>query len=157
MQDELKLPPFHLFHIAGQRADSLFAASALKLTPRQYVVLFLLQQLDKASQSSLVRLTGIDRSTMVDVIRRLQVQGYLQRRRSPADGRAYSVHLTDKGRAALQVAHHAAEQANEQLLRPLPANKRARFLDDLDRVGRGTHLDCGQASSPPASTVRTRA
>jgi DNA-binding MarR family transcriptional regulator len=137
MEDALNLPPFHLFHQAGQRADSLFAESGVKLTPRQYVVLLVLRQRDRASQADLVQVTGIDRSTMAEVIKRLLAQGYLRRRRSQADARAYNVRLTDKGHVALKEARRAAEQANEQLLLPLSANSRARFLDDLDKVARG--------------------
>jgi DNA-binding MarR family transcriptional regulator len=137
MEDALNLPPFHMFHQAGQRADSLNAESGVKLTPRQYVVLLVLRQRDRASQADLVQVTGIDRSTMAEVIKRLLAQGYRRRRRSQADARAYNVRLTDKGHVALKEARRAAEQANEQLLLPLSANSRARFLDDLDKVARG--------------------
>jgi DNA-binding MarR family transcriptional regulator len=127
-KDELYLPPFHFFHKAGQRADSLFVESGAKLTPRQYVLLLVLQQRGQASQSNLIRLTGIDRSTMTDMIARLLAQGHLQRRRSSADARAYSVRLTEKGREALKASHSAAEQVNAHLLQPLSADNRARFF-----------------------------
>ena len=131
------LPAFHLFHKASQRADNLFAETGVKLTPRQYIVLCVLERRDRASQTHLVQQTGIDRSTMTEVVKRLVAQGYLRRRRSPSDARAYDVRLTDKGREALKSAHEAAEHAVKQLFQFLPANSRTRFLDELRKLAGG--------------------
>ncbi|MFZ1102753.1 MAG: helix-turn-helix domain-containing protein, partial [Hyphomicrobiaceae bacterium] len=39
--------------------------------------------------------TGIDRSTLADIVRRLTRKGLLQRCRTNEDARAYAVRLTD--------------------------------------------------------------
>ena len=43
------------------------------------------EQLDDLSQTDIVRITGIDRSTLADIVRRLVQRGYLQRKRTRTD------------------------------------------------------------------------
>jgi DNA-binding MarR family transcriptional regulator len=90
----------HLLHRAGQCADELFAANMRdsELTPRQYVVLRAVADSEDPSQTTLVEKTGIDRSTLADIVRRLVERGLLQRRRTRRDARMYAVRLTDARR-----------------------------------------------------------
>ena len=103
-----RLPSFHLLHLAGQRADNLFARQGLSVSPRQYVVLAVLEGWEGASQTDIVRATGIDRSTLVEVVKRLVAVGYVRRKRSKTDARAYVVRLTDSGRTVLDAGGEAA-------------------------------------------------
>lgn len=131
-------PPsaLHLLHRAGQCADELFAIQVGKsdLTPRQFVVLKSVAASDEPSQTALVDKTGIDRSTLADIVRRLVSKGLLQRKRTRRDARMYAVRLTDKGSAALKLAEPAARVTDERLLAALPATQRDAFLDALKRV-----------------------
>ena len=52
------------------------------LTPRQLAVLITVSQTEGQSQTGLVERTGIDRSTMADIVRRMQRKGLLKRRRT---------------------------------------------------------------------------
>ena len=128
------LPSFHLLHLAGQCADNLFATQGSPLSPRQYVVLAMLEGGKGASQTDIVRATGIDRSTLADVVKRLVAVGYIQRRRSEADTRAYVVRLTGTGRKVLDASRGAATLTDERLFAPVPASHRAQFLENLARV-----------------------
>ena len=58
------------------------------LTPRQLAVLVTVAQNEGLSQTGLVDRTGIDRSTLADIVRRMQRKGLLQRRRTKEDARA---------------------------------------------------------------------
>lgn len=131
-------PPsaLHLLHRAGQCADELFAIQigASDLTPRQYVVMKAVAASDEPSQTTLVEKTGIDRSTLADIVRRLVAKGLLQRRRTRRDARMYAVRLTDKGTAALRAADPAARVTDERLLSALPASQRDAFVEALRRV-----------------------
>ena len=71
------------------------------LTPRQYMVLTAVDQEEGLSQTDLVNRTGIDRSTLADMISRMIKHGLLTRRRTAEDARANSVRLTAQGRKAL--------------------------------------------------------
>lgn len=123
----------HLLHRAGQAADELFAAEIGEsdLTPRQYAVLVFLSETETASQTDIVAATGIDRSTLADIVKRLVQRGLLARRRSKTDARAYAVRLTPQGQAALRMADPAAERAGERMMRLIPAARRAELLDNL--------------------------
>ena len=79
--------PLYLLHRAGQCAETLFELemSPRELTPRQLTVLLAISENHGASQIELVERTGIDRSTMADLVRRLVRKGLLQRQRSNED------------------------------------------------------------------------
>ena len=74
----------HLLHRVSQRADDTFGkeVSDADLTPRQFAVLFAAAESENPSQTDLVVATGIDRSTVAEMIRRMAKKGLLQRRRS---------------------------------------------------------------------------
>jgi DNA-binding MarR family transcriptional regulator len=126
----------HLLHRAGQCADELFALNVggSELTPRQFAVLRAIADSDEPSQTTLVEKTGIDRSTMADIVRRLHSKGLLQRRRTRRDARMYAVRLTDKGLASLKLAEPAARSTDERILASLPATQRETFLRSLSRI-----------------------
>ena len=111
-------------HRAGQCADELFALNVgdAELTPRQFAVLRAIADSDEPSQTTLVEKTGIDRSTMADIVRRLNSKGLLQRRRTRRDARMYAVRLTDRGIAALKLAEPAARSTDERILASLAAH-----------------------------------
>jgi DNA-binding MarR family transcriptional regulator len=126
----------HLLHRAGQVADELFAAemAGSDLTPRQYAVLTALAKHETASQTDIVKETGIDRSTLADIVKRLVERGALVRRRAKHDARAYAVRLTPAGQAVLKQAEPAAQRVNERLLKQLPAARRAELTDALSHL-----------------------
>jgi DNA-binding MarR family transcriptional regulator len=83
------------------------------------------------SQTGLVARTGIDRSTLADIVRRMQHKGLLQRRRTKEDARAYAVRLTEQGRRALRAAEPVAKRVDVRILEALPARQRGQFIDEL--------------------------
>lgn len=111
----------HQFHRASQLANEIFVKELndLDLTPRQFVVLAALASNDGSSQTKIVKLTGIDRSTIADIIRRMVKSGLLERRRTKSDARAYSVTITPYGREVLEIAGEVARRVDQQLLRRL--------------------------------------
>jgi DNA-binding MarR family transcriptional regulator len=89
----------HLLHRAEQSATDIFSriAPAGLLTPRQFAILAAIEANQGLSQTGLVENTGIDRSTLADIIRRMLDKGLIKRERTADDARAYAVHLTRKG------------------------------------------------------------
>lgn len=126
----------HLLHRAGQCADEMFAISVGEagLTPRQFAVMAAIADSEEPSQTTLVERTGIDRSTMADIVRRLTSRGLVQRRRTRRDARRYAVRLTDKGEGALRMAEPAARTTDEKILAALPPTQRDAFLRSLSRI-----------------------
>jgi DNA-binding MarR family transcriptional regulator len=138
----------HLMHRAAQNTDALFGEKAKGLTPRQFVVLDTLQKLGTASQTDLVRRTGIDRSTLADVIRRLIGKRLITRRRNRSDMRAYDVRLTELGRGLLNEVRVAAEEVDRMILDAVPEGQRNSFVSGLSTLAKS--METGTRVSPQA-------
>jgi len=125
--------PSHLLHRALQRALDIYAETAgpTAVTQRQFAVLAAVSAREGLTQADLVRATGIDRSTLAELVARMLGKGLLARERSNEDGRANTVTLTDKGRIALAEAEPRAHAADQAILRLVPSGKRGGFLASL--------------------------
>ncbi len=132
----LERSPIHLLHRAGQCAGDIFQLEmgGGDLTPRQYAVLITVSQQEGLSQTHLVEKTGIDRSTLADIVRRMLKKGLLQRRRTKEDARAYAVKLTEDGWRALKATDPVARRVDDKILAVLPSNQRERFVQDLNTI-----------------------
>jgi len=104
------------------------------LTPRQFAVLHTVSRNEGLSQTNLVDKTGIDRSTLADIIRRMLKKGLLVRRRTKEDARAYAVKLTDEGWRVLKSAEPLARRVDDRILGALSSQERERFLQDLNKI-----------------------
>ncbi|MGW8369321.1 MAG: MarR family winged helix-turn-helix transcriptional regulator, partial [Gammaproteobacteria bacterium] len=126
----------HLLHRAGQCADDLFTSSInhTHLTPRQYTVLKCAAAVDGASQADLVDGTGIDRSTLADIVRRLVQRGFIERERTRRDARMYAVHVTESGRQLLAETEHSTTAAEQTLLNAVEPADREAFLRSLRSI-----------------------
>ena len=125
--------PSHLLHRALQRALDIYAETAgpTAVTQRQFAVLAAVAAREGLTQADLVRATGIDRSTLAELVARMLGKGLIARERSNEDGRANTVSLTDKGRTALAEAEPRAHAADQAILRLVPSGKRGGFLASL--------------------------
>ena len=131
--DELSRSAIHLLHRAGQCAENVFQVEMgdRHLTPRQLAILMAVAEDEGTSQTGLTERTGIDRSTLADLVRRLQGKRMLQRRRTKEDARTYAVKLTDEGRRVLRAAEPLAKRVDERVLNALPSKQRDQFMDAL--------------------------
>jgi DNA-binding MarR family transcriptional regulator len=132
----LERSPIHLLHRAGQCAGEIFLREMGEgdVTPRQYAVLVTVASYEGLSQTELVEKTGIDRSTLADIVRRMLKKGLLQRRRTREDARAYAVKLTETGAKALKTCEPGVKRVDEHILGALPATQRESFLQDLNLI-----------------------
>jgi DNA-binding MarR family transcriptional regulator len=130
---QLERSATHLIHRAGQCATDIFQVEALSsgLTPRQFAVLMTIAEEEGLTQTDLVDRTGIDRSTVADIVARLVSRGLIHRKRAKQDGRAYAIKLTSQGWKGLRDAEPAAAATDSRLLAALPPAKRQEFLDIL--------------------------
>jgi DNA-binding MarR family transcriptional regulator len=118
---------------AAQFANHIYMEEVGKsgLTHRQFTVLLAVDNNDGKSQTDLVKVTGIDRSTLADLVARLLAQGYLQRRRTKDDGRTNAIRITAVGKKMLKTALPGADEVDRQLLSLVAASERKGFLDNL--------------------------
>ena len=134
---DLSASPSHLLHRAQQSAVNLSSSALAEqgLTLRQFAVLAALASEEGQSQSRLVDKTGIDRSTLADMVGRMERAGYIKRTDSKEDRRAKTVSLLAKGRKAYEAALPAVEAADKQVLDMIRANRRVGFLASLASIG----------------------
>jgi len=142
----LDVSALHLLHRAGQCAEVLFTNETGKtdLTPRQYAILASVAQNPDISQTGLVEQTGVDRSTLADIVRRLVKKGLLQRKRTRRDARMYAVRLTQKGQSALNAIKPAAARVDQRLLSVLGASQRSEFIGALGEIVRAMSRQTSQ-------------
>lgn len=89
------------------------------------------------SQQDLGEVLGLNRTTMVKLIDRLEAAGQVARTRNPGDRRSYLLTLTDEGQDALRAMGPALAERDDLLTTALTPAERAR-LDTLlaDLLGR---------------------
>lgn len=135
-EKKLRGSPLHLLHRAGQCAGDIFQAEMTTgdVTPRQLAVLVTVANNEGLSQTQLVDRTGIDRSTLADIVRRMMKKGLLQRRRTKEDARAYAVRLTEDGRRVYNTVVPMADRVDSRILDVLPSEQRKQFVDDLNVI-----------------------
>ena len=126
----------HLLRRSQQRAVDLFVEEVGEdgPTPRQFAVLLSVHQNPGVSQTDLVRMTGIDRSTLTEILRRLGRRGLIRRERQAEDRRTNALHLTPDGLTAMEAAIDAVERAQERILEPIPAGERHAAMRVLERL-----------------------
>jgi DNA-binding MarR family transcriptional regulator len=133
---ELAGTPAHLMRRCNQFYGDLFVRETgdRELTKQQYLVLCALEQHEGVSQTALVEATGIDRSTLAEMVRRILDRSLLSRKRTEEDARANAVAITPAGRKILKAARLAAERAERTLLEPLAPPDRSRFIKYLSLI-----------------------
>lgn len=111
-----------MVHGMNQTASKLFAEqmNGSDVTPTQAMILIAINDNPGCSQAKLVNATGVDRSTLADVIRRLTKRGITERKRTKEDARAYAVRVTAEGKRLLTEARAAATKAERALRAQYP-------------------------------------
>ena len=159
----LKRSPGHLLQRAAQLAADAYAREAgpNAITQRQYAVLAAVEAAQSSdsgppSQSDLVRLTGIDRSTLADMAGRMIAKGLLERERSTADARANVVRLSEAGRVALEAVRPHVEAADKHILSVLGHGKREAFVKALSKLTRAEAREAAmvEAAAPETESAR---
>ncbi len=140
----LAASPSHLMHRVLQLALDIYTEETGSggLTQRQFAVLEAVSQKSGRTQTDLVRATGIDRSTLADLVSRMTTKGLLDRETSAVDARAKAVRLAPAGLAALEAARPKVEAADKRILALLPKAKREGFLSLLAELA-------GEADAAP--------
>jgi DNA-binding MarR family transcriptional regulator len=151
--------PSHLLHRALQLALDIYAEETGPdaVTQRQYAVLAAVAAHEGLTQTDLVRSTGIDRSTLADLVARMIGKTLLARQRSTADARANTVSLTEAGRAALEAAKPKVAAADARILKLLPTRKRDAFLGVLRDMGRVAEAMADADDSEPKQKKKKKA
>ena len=113
-----------------------FAKAGEALTPGEFGLLVLVERNTGLSQMTLARALGIDRSTLVPILDRLQARGLLMRHRSPTDGRTHALQLTADGEKALSRFTRLVRSHEKRIASGLSSTEITVLIALLDKVHR---------------------
>jgi DNA-binding MarR family transcriptional regulator len=147
--------PGHLLRRCQQRAVDIFMKEigTARLTPRQFAILVTLAKRPGITQTEVVAETGIDRSTVGDMVDRLVRRGLVRRRRSGRDQRANTLAILPAGLKLVRAAVPAVDRAQERIMQPLPPALRESFLTALRLMAEADNP--APASRDPGGRRRT--
>lgn len=153
--DELYSKPGHLIRRCQQIAVALFMeeTAAFDVTPVQYAALFAIAENPEIDATRLSDLIAFDRSTLGNVLERLENKGLVQRKPGRDDKRTKLLRITPQGTALLGRIEKAVENAQDRILAPLSKAQQRQFMELLTQV---VHVN-NAASRVPLRPVTTAA
>jgi DNA-binding MarR family transcriptional regulator len=134
--DGAELEPYRHTGYLLRRAQQLHIATWARIVSTdistvQYSILVVLDREGELSQRELCDQVDLDRSTIADLVARMERHGLIARRRDPADARRKTVGLTDRGRAERRRLRPLVDQVEDALTGALPSPARYSLRDTL--------------------------
>jgi DNA-binding MarR family transcriptional regulator len=128
--------PGFLIRRLHQLHGSLFLEETrdFSITPVQYSLMTALARKGEIDQITLALEIGLERTSVAEVIPRLEARGLLTRRQSPIDKRVKLVKLTRKGRTLVEKMEPAVQRAHQRTVEAIPEEERDQFLLNLIRL-----------------------
>ena len=120
----------HQIHLA------LFAEECLPfgVTPVQYSIMSVLSGQPGLDQATLAHEVGVDRTTLANVVARLEGRELVRRTQGRTDRRLKHVRLTPRGQRLVGRMHDAAQRAHDRTVEALAPGQRTAFLGALRRL-----------------------
>jgi MarR family transcriptional regulator, lower aerobic nicotinate degradation pathway regulator len=142
--DDVYRKPGYLFRRMQQIAVAIFMeeCAEFELTPVQYAALVAIREHPGIDATRLSAVIAFDRSTIGDVLERLESKGLIARRATRDDKRVKLLELKPRGRKTLAAIMPAIDRAQERMLAPLGASDRRKLMQLLAQL-----VDLNNASS----------
>jgi DNA-binding MarR family transcriptional regulator len=122
----------HLIRRLHQQSSQVFVqrvqAAGYDLTPVQFAALDAIHAHPATDQARIAEVIACDRATIGGVIDRLEQKGWVRRVISERDRRAREVSLTTQGERVRTALLPIVRDLQDEILEPLSAADRARFL-----------------------------
>lgn len=133
---DLHSKPGHLIRRAQQIAVAIFMeeCAGYDLTPVQYAALVAIRENPGTDATRLSSLIAFDRSTLGNVLERLEARKLVTRYASPEDKRIKLLKLSATGSALAKRAQASVERAQERILEPLKPGDRKKLLELLGQL-----------------------
>jgi DNA-binding MarR family transcriptional regulator len=127
-------------HAAGKFAERL---APLGLSPPDAGILRVLSANPGLSQQALGGILGVLPSRLVILVDELEKRGLVERRDTPDDRRSYALHLTAKGRGALESIGRIAGEHDAAICAGLSDREREQLASLLTRIAEEQGLTPG--------------
>ena len=133
---DLHSKPGHLIRRAQQIAVAIFMqeCAAYDLTPVQYAALVAIRENSGTDATRLSALIAFDRSTLGNVLERLEARKLVLRYPSAEDKRIKLLKLSAVGNALVKRAEKSVLQAQERILAPLKPADRKKLMELLSQL-----------------------
>ena len=134
--DAVYAAPGYLFRRMQQIAVAIFVeeCKAFDLTPVQYAALVTIHTHPGIDATRLSAVIAFDRSTLGNVIERLEAKKLIERKPSPEDKRVKLLYLTRAGAALLRDITPAVDRAQVRMLQPLKSVNRKALMGLLSQL-----------------------
>jgi DNA-binding MarR family transcriptional regulator len=134
--DDVYAKPGYLFRRMQQIAVSIFVEEcrAFDLTPVQFAALVAIHTHPGIDATRLSAVIAFDRSTLGNVIERLETKGFIERKPSREDKRVKLLYLTKSGAALLRDILPAVDRAQARILEPLKLAERKTLMALLTQL-----------------------
>lgn len=134
--DDIYAQPGHLIRRAQQIAVAMFMEECawFAITPVQYAALVAIRENPDVDATRLSALVAFDRSTLGDVLERLEARRLIERTASSQDKRVKILRLSREGARTLRDIAPAVAKAQERILAPLKPGDRRRFMALLAQI-----------------------
>ena len=134
--NDLYEQPGHLVRRCQQLAVAIWMEenAAFDITPVQYAALAAIAAQPGVDATGLSGLIDFDRSTLGDVLERIEGRGWIVRRSVSTDRRKKTLWLTADGRDLFNSVTPGMYRVQEKLMRPLSREDAATFVELLGRL-----------------------
>jgi MarR family transcriptional regulator, lower aerobic nicotinate degradation pathway regulator len=134
--DAVYTAPGYLFRRMQQIAVAIFVEEcrAFDLTPVQYAALIAIHTHPGIDATRLSAVIAFDRSTLGNVIERLESKKLIERKSSPEDKRIKLLYLTKPGAALLRDIMPSVDRAQVRMLQPLKSADRKALMALLSQL-----------------------
>ncbi len=116
------------------RDDMGQALQPLMLSVHDYAIMRIVEMRLGETQQSVAERYGIDSSTMVEIVDRLEERALLTREKNAQDRRSYTLLLTPKGRKTVTRGKRIADVVHKKFLAPLNDVEREMLYLSLGKV-----------------------
>jgi len=147
--------PGHLIRRLQQISLALFMdeTTAFEITPVQYSALLAIDIHPGIDQTALCNIIAFDRSTIGEVVSRLERKTLIKRTTGANDRRTKLLYITPAGRKLIDDIEPAVQSTQKRILEPLTMSERTTLMRMLKKL---VHLNNEHSRAPLRINARTR-
>jgi DNA-binding MarR family transcriptional regulator len=147
--------PGHLIRRLHQISFALFMdeTKEFEITPVQYSAILAIDNHPGIDQTALCNIIAFDRSTIGDVVTRLERKKLIKRTRGANDRRTKLLYSTSAGRKLIDDIEPAVQSTQKRILEPLTMNERTALVRMLKKL---VHLNNEHSRAPLRINERMR-
>jgi DNA-binding MarR family transcriptional regulator len=147
--------PGHLIRRLQQISLALFMdeTKEFEITPVQYSALLAIEIHGGIDQTALCNIIAFDRSTIGEVVSRLERKSLIKRTTGANDRRTKLLYITPAGRKLIEDIEPAVQSTQRRILEPLTMSERTTLMRMLKKL---VHLNNEHSRAPMRINARTR-